>query len=129
MSRTALASLFCTLLLAAQSHGQEIFVPRQLKAVAVNPPASKEPAAETKAPKTTPSKEVVRRAEPVSDADLKAAEKTAAPSTETAKAKIPKTDAQLPKTEKAPSKDKAPATVKVEKAPLAKEEPAASATK
>src|SRR5687767_1285891 len=114
MLRKALASLFCLLLLAAQSYGQEIFVPRELKAVAVNPPASKEPAAEKKAPKPTPPKEVVRRAEPVTEVDLKTAEKAAAPSPETAKAKTPQTDA-APLSEKTPSKEKAPATVKVEK--------------
>jgi len=129
MLRTALASLFCSLVLIGQSFAQEIFVPRQLKAVAVNPPASKEPVAEAKAPKTTPPKEVVRRAEPVTEADLKVAEKPAATTAEATKAKSPKTDPAPAKTEKAPAKEKAPATVKGEKAPLAKEEPAASATK
>jgi murein DD-endopeptidase MepM/ murein hydrolase activator NlpD len=102
MLRKLLTSLFCSLLLAAQSYSQDVFVPRELKAQAVHPVAVKEHATvETKAPK----KEVVRRAQPVTEADLRAEVTTA-------------------KTDKAPAKEKSSATVRVEKAPAAREEPA-----
>jgi murein DD-endopeptidase MepM/ murein hydrolase activator NlpD len=113
MLRKLLTSLFCSLLLAAQSYSQDVFVPRELKAQAVHPPTVKEHAEETKAPK----KEVVRRAEPVTAADLKApAIKETGPSADAAKSKTPKADVATAKTEKAPSKEKASATVKVETA-------------
>ena len=147
MLRTALTSLFCSLLLAASSYSQDVFVPRELKAQAAHPPAVKEHAAEAKTPKT--SKEVVRRAEPVTDADLKAptakteksSPKEKAPVTAKvekkdeaagktlAKSDLAKAELSKEKTEKpAASKDKsAAATVKVEKTTPAKEEPTSKA--
>ena len=134
MLRTALASLFCSLLFVAPSYSQDVFVPRELKAQAVHPPAVKEHSADSKAPK-----EVVRRAEPVTESDLKAhAPKESGPAAETSKTKTPKSEVAktVAKTETAkpePSKEKSdkpvnsataktqpaktdPATQKVEKA-------------
>ena len=121
MVRTVLTSLLCSLVFAAQTYSQDVFVPRELKAQAVHPPAVKEHPAETKAPTDV----VVRRAEPVTEADLKApAPKEPASRAESVKSKTPKADLATAKTEKAPSKEKSSASAKVEKAPAAKEEPA-----
>jgi murein DD-endopeptidase MepM/ murein hydrolase activator NlpD len=137
MLRKLLTSLFCSLLLAAQSYSQDVFVPRELKAQAVHPVAVKEHATvETKAPK----KEVVRRAQPVTEADLKAETATAktdkAPAKEPASKTVAKTE--TPKAEPSKEKEKVaavkeksaksePATVKVEKAIPVKHEPATKA--
>jgi murein DD-endopeptidase MepM/ murein hydrolase activator NlpD len=93
MLRRASTALFCAFALVAPAYGQEIFVPRELKAIPVHP---------------LKPKEVVRRAEPVTDADSKPA-KESAPSSETAKPKAPKTDAATVKTEKTAPKEKSPA--------------------
>jgi len=85
MLRRASTALFCAFALVAPAYGQEIFVPRELKAIPVHP---------------AKPKEVVRRAEPVADAESKRA-KGSAPSSETAKPKAPKTDT--------PPKEKSPA--------------------
>jgi murein DD-endopeptidase MepM/ murein hydrolase activator NlpD len=106
MLRRASTALFCALALVAPAYGQEIFVPRELKAIAVHPPKPKE---------------VVPRAEPVTNADLKPV-KESAPSNEAAKPKAPKTDAVPVRTEKTA---KADATKeKSEKPAAAKESPA-----
>jgi murein DD-endopeptidase MepM/ murein hydrolase activator NlpD len=130
MLRRALTTLFCSLALVAPAFSQDVFVPRELKAVPVHP---------------LKPKEVVRRAEPVTDADLKALPKESGPSAESAKSKTPKTDLATAKTEKTAKADaakeksdkpaapkeksavtKAPAatddmvTIKVEKAPATK---------
>lgn len=93
MLRRASTALFCALALVAPAFGQDVFVPRELKAIPVHPPKPKE---------------VVRRAEPVTEADLKPA-KEAAPSNESTKPKPPKTETATVKTEKTAPKEKAPA--------------------
>ncbi|MDP9099310.1 MAG: peptidoglycan DD-metalloendopeptidase family protein [Verrucomicrobiota bacterium] len=93
MLRRASTALFCAFALVAPAYGQEIFVPRELKATAVHPPKPKE---------------VVRRAEPVTDADSKPA-KESAPSTETPKPKAAKPDIVTVKTQKPAAKEKSPA--------------------
>ncbi|MEY2576928.1 MAG: hypothetical protein QOF80_2415 [Verrucomicrobiota bacterium] len=93
MLRRASTVLFCAFALVAPAYGQEIFVPRELKAIPVHPPKPKE---------------VVRRAEPVTEADSKPA-KESAPSNETAKPKAPKADTTTVKTETTARKEKAPA--------------------
>ncbi|MEY2509819.1 MAG: hypothetical protein QOE26_582 [Verrucomicrobiota bacterium] len=93
MLRRASTALFCAFALVAPAYGQEIFVPRELKAIPVHPPKPKE---------------VVRRAEPVTDADSKPA-KESVPSNETAKPKAPKPDTATVKTEKTAPKEKSPA--------------------
>jgi murein DD-endopeptidase MepM/ murein hydrolase activator NlpD len=93
MLRRASTALFCAFALVAPAYGQEIFVPRELKAIPVHPPQPKE---------------VVRRAEAVTDADSKLA-KESAPSNETAKPKAPKPDTATVKTEKTAPKEKSPA--------------------
>jgi murein DD-endopeptidase MepM/ murein hydrolase activator NlpD len=84
MLRRASTALFCALALVVPAYGQEIFVPRELKAVPVHP---------------VKSKEVVRRAEPVADADSKPAKESATTS-EPAKPKTAKTETATPKNEK-----------------------------
>jgi murein DD-endopeptidase MepM/ murein hydrolase activator NlpD len=108
MLRRASTALFCALALIVPAYGQEIFVPRELKAIAVHPP----------------KKEVVRRAEPVTDEDVKPV-KESAPSSEAAKPKAPKTDTVTVKTEKTAPKEKSdkPAAPK-EKPAVAKAPPA-----
>jgi murein DD-endopeptidase MepM/ murein hydrolase activator NlpD len=93
MLRRASTVLFCAFALVAPAYSQEIFIPRELKAIPVHP---------------AKPKEVVRRAEPVTDADSKPA-KESAPSNETTKPKTPKTDTATVKTEKAAPKEKSPA--------------------
>jgi murein DD-endopeptidase MepM/ murein hydrolase activator NlpD len=106
MLRRASTALFCALALIVPAYGQEIFVPRELKAIAVHPPKPKE---------------AVPRAEPVTNADLKPV-KESAPSNEAAKPKAPKTDVVPVRTEKTA---KADATKeKSEKPAAAKESPA-----
>ena len=98
MLRRALPSLFCAFALVAPAYSQDVFVPRELKAVAVHPPKTKE---------------IVKRAEPAGT-DVKA------PAKETAKSessKTPKTDAAPAKTEKAVAKEKL-APAKEQKAPV-----------
>ncbi|HVF72973.1 MAG TPA: peptidoglycan DD-metalloendopeptidase family protein [Chthoniobacterales bacterium] len=129
MSRKALSSLIFSLALLAPLaplSAQEIFVPRELKAQAVHPPATKEAVAETKPAKP---KEIVRRAEAVTESDLKAPEKKSAPVTaEAAKPKAQKTEVIATKVEKTvaakekaappgPAKVEKPAVVSVETAP------------
>jgi murein DD-endopeptidase MepM/ murein hydrolase activator NlpD len=121
MLRRASTTLFCVLALVAPAYGQDVFVPRELKAVPVHPPKAKE---------------VVRRAEPVTDADLKPVKESAS-SGEGVKTKAPKTETATVKTEKAAPKEKsAPvktrpagddvATIKVEK--TAAKDPATAKT-
>jgi murein DD-endopeptidase MepM/ murein hydrolase activator NlpD len=117
MLRRALITLFCSLALVALAFSQDVFVPRELKAVPVHP---------------LKPKEVVRRAEPVTDADLKALPKESGPSTESAKSKASKTEPAAAKTDKPAAPKEKPAvaktqtptddmvTIKVEKAPATK---------
>jgi murein DD-endopeptidase MepM/ murein hydrolase activator NlpD len=113
MLRRASTTLFCVLALVAPAYGQDVFVPRELKAVAVHPPKPKE---------------VVRRAEPVTEADLKLV-KESAPSSEAAKAKAPKTETATVKTEKAAPKEKSPpVTDGATNKKVAKEQPAKEKT-
>jgi murein DD-endopeptidase MepM/ murein hydrolase activator NlpD len=113
MLRRASTTLFCVLALIAPAYSQDVFVPRELKAVPVHP---------------AKPKEVVRRAEPVTDADLKPV-KESAPSTEVAKAKTAKTDTAAVKTEKAAPKEKLPVvTDEATKRKVAKVEPSKEKT-
>jgi murein DD-endopeptidase MepM/ murein hydrolase activator NlpD len=109
MLRRASTALFCALALVVPAYGQEIFVPRELKAVPVHP---------------VKSKEVVRRAEPLTDdAESKPAKESARPS-EPAKPKTAKTETVPPKTEK-----KSPAvTDETANKKIAKTEPAKEKT-
>jgi murein DD-endopeptidase MepM/ murein hydrolase activator NlpD len=102
MLRRALPSLFCAFALIAPAFGQDVFVPRELKAVAAHPPKSKE---------------VVKRAEPAKDAETKAPAKDETAKADTSKSKAPKTDSAPAKTEKAVAKEKS-APAKEQKAPL-----------
>ena len=126
MLRRALPSLFCAFALAAPAYCQDVFVPRELKALAVHPPKERKPEAKSEKPKET-----VRRAEVVAEAESKPAKESKPIADTAAKPKSPKTETTVAKTEKpAPSKEKAvPAkddltTIKVEKATTAKEPPA-----
>jgi murein DD-endopeptidase MepM/ murein hydrolase activator NlpD len=113
MLRRASTTLFCVLALVAPANSQDVFVPRELKAVPVHP---------------AKPKEVVRRAEPVTDVDLKPV-KESAPSTEVAKAKTAKTDTAAVKTEKTAPKEKSPAvTDEATKKKVAKVEPSKEKT-
>jgi murein DD-endopeptidase MepM/ murein hydrolase activator NlpD len=93
MLRRASTVLFCAFALVAPAYGQEIFVPRELKAIPVH---------------SAKPKEAVRRAEPVTDTDSKPPKESAS-GNETAKPKAPKTDAAPVKTEKTAPKEKSPA--------------------
>ena len=53
MSRSVTTAFFCWLAMFGLSFGQDVFVPRELKAEAVHPKV-KDSSAETKAPKTSP---------------------------------------------------------------------------
>ena len=106
MLRRALPSLFCAFALVAPAYSQEIFVPRELKAIAVHPEKTKE---------------VVRRAEAVTEADKKAPAKEAAAKSDAAKPKAPKIETAPAKTEKAVAKEKS-APAKDEKPPLVAEQ-------
>ena len=106
MLRRASTALFCALALVIPAYGQEIFVPRELKAVPVHP---------------VKSKEVVRRAEPVTDVESKPAREPATTS-EPAKPKTTKTETAAPKTEKkSPAVNEEAANKKVAKTEPAKE--------
>ncbi len=94
MLRRALTTLFCSFALVSPAFSQDVFVPRELKAQAVHPPKPKE---------------VVRRAQPVTDADLKA---------------LPKTGTAAAKTEKTAPKEKSAPVVKSDKAPAAADQAA-----
>ena len=122
MLRRASTALFCVLALATSAFGQDVFVPRELKALPVHPPKPKE---------------VVRRAEPVTEADLKPAKDTAS-SAESTKPKPAKPETAAIKTEKTAPKEKAPAasdeatskkTAKVEPAKEKSDKPAATKEK
>jgi murein DD-endopeptidase MepM/ murein hydrolase activator NlpD len=91
MLRRALPSLFCAFALAASAYGQEIFVPRELKAIPVHPQKTKE---------------AVKRPEPAVEPAVKAPAKETVASTETAKPKAPKVEIAPAKTEKAVAKEK-----------------------
>jgi len=92
MLRRALSSLFCVFALIAPAYSQEIFVPRELKAVPVHPPKTKE---------------VVRRAEPVTPPEVKAPPaKEPIVDTGPAKSKVAKADVAPAKTEKPELKEK-----------------------
>jgi murein DD-endopeptidase MepM/ murein hydrolase activator NlpD len=106
MLRRALPSLFCAFALVAPAYSQDVFVPRELKAVAVHPKP----------------KEVVRRAEPVTPAEVKAPAKEETAKTDAAKPKAAKTETAPAKTEKAVAKEK-PAAEKGEKAPVVADKP------
>jgi murein DD-endopeptidase MepM/ murein hydrolase activator NlpD len=107
MLRRALPSLFCAFALMAPAYGQDVFVPRELKAIAVHPPKTKE---------------VVRRAEPAAEAEVKAPAKESAANTDASKAKAPKTENAPVKTEKAVAKEK-PAPAKDQKPSLVVDQP------
>jgi murein DD-endopeptidase MepM/ murein hydrolase activator NlpD len=105
MSRKLTIALLCWLVLIGQSYSQDVFVPRELKAVAVKKEVP-EPA--------------VKRAEPVTPSVVKQRSvKEPSSSVATAKTPTPKTESSTAKAEKAPVKEK-PAdptktqTVKVE---------------
>ena len=110
MLRRALPSLFCAFALAAPAYSQDVFVPRELKAQAAHPP--KEHKSEAKPEK---SKEVVRKAEAVTDDNV--------PTIKVEKPAV--TTASKEKKEKAaPTKDKADVevpTIKIEKVAASKE--------
>jgi murein DD-endopeptidase MepM/ murein hydrolase activator NlpD len=106
MLRRALPSLFCAFALVAPAYGQDVFVPRELKAVAVHPPKTKE---------------TVKRPEPAADAEAKAPAKVETAKTDTSKPKAPKIEAAPAKTEKAVAKEKS-APAKEQKAPLVAEQ-------
>jgi murein DD-endopeptidase MepM/ murein hydrolase activator NlpD len=101
MLRRALPSLFCAFALVAPAYGQDVFVPRELKAVAVHPPKSKE---------------TVKRAEPAAEAEAKAPTKVETARTDTSKPKAPKIETAPAKTEKVIAKEKS-APAKEQKAP------------
>ena len=91
MLRRALPSLFCALALSAPAYGQDVFVPRELKALAVHPQKTKE---------------VVRPAESATEADVKAPAKDSAANADASKPKASKTETAPVKTEKAVVKEK-----------------------
>jgi murein DD-endopeptidase MepM/ murein hydrolase activator NlpD len=108
MLRRASTALFCVLALATPVLAQDVFVPRELKAVPVHP---------------AKPKEVVRRAEPVANADSKPA-KEVTTATESIKPKAAKTDTAAGKTEKVAPKEKAPPAEEPAVKKTAKAEPA-----
>jgi murein DD-endopeptidase MepM/ murein hydrolase activator NlpD len=113
MLRRASTTLFCALALIAPAYSQDVFVPRELKAVPAHPPKPEE---------------VVRRAEPVTNATLKPVNESAR-GNEPAKAKAPKTDLVTIKTEKAAPKEKSPAvTDEATNKKVAKAEPSKEKT-
>ncbi|HSP46072.1 MAG TPA: peptidoglycan DD-metalloendopeptidase family protein [Chthoniobacterales bacterium] len=83
MLRKASTTLVCVIALVAPAYCQDVFVPRELKAVPLHP---------------AKPKEVVRRAEPVTDADLNAIKEPAP--------KVPKAETSKVKTEKPAPKQK-----------------------
>jgi murein DD-endopeptidase MepM/ murein hydrolase activator NlpD len=93
MLRRASTTLFCALAFIAPAYSQDVFVPRELKAVSAHPPKPKD---------------VVRRVESVTDADSKPT-KELAPSSAATKTKISKVEPAPVKTEKAAPKEKSPA--------------------
>jgi murein DD-endopeptidase MepM/ murein hydrolase activator NlpD len=117
MLRRASTSLFCALALIAPAYSQDVFVPRELKAKAVHP---------------AKQKELVRRAEPVADADSKPPKEPTAVADATRKM-APKTETATIKSEKIAPKEKAPLvtdeapTKKVAKTEQAKAEKVAPA--
>jgi murein DD-endopeptidase MepM/ murein hydrolase activator NlpD len=127
MLRRALTSLICALALTAPAYGQDVFVPRELKATPAHPPKEK---ADDKPAKP---KEEVKPAPKVETANIAKAkalktEKAPVPSEETAK-KIAKAEPAKEKAEKAPAKEKTVkpepptddiVTIKVEKATTGK---------
>jgi murein DD-endopeptidase MepM/ murein hydrolase activator NlpD len=125
MLRRALPSLFCAFALIAPAYSQDVFVPRELKAQPVHPQKEHKPEAKAEKPK-----EVVRRAEPVTDADLTTikVEKATTPKDLPATKTVAKTAAPKEKKEKAaPPKEKTEAdipTIKIEKVAAAKSDPA-----
>ncbi|HEY2140143.1 MAG TPA: peptidoglycan DD-metalloendopeptidase family protein [Chthoniobacterales bacterium] len=130
MLRRASTSLFCALALIAPAYGQEIFVPRELKATPVHP---------------VKPKEVVRRAEPVTDAASKPAKEPASAAETTRKTNPQPETATVVKSEKTSPKEKAagvsdqappkkvakaePAKEKAEKVAAPQEKPTATKTK
>ena len=110
MLRRALPILFCAFALVSPMYGQEIFVPRELKAIPVQQPKAKE---------------VVKRAEPSSQVEVKAPAKETVASTEAVKPKTPKIEtapAAPAKTEKVVAKDKS-VPAKEQKLPAVGAEP------
>ncbi|PYJ90436.1 MAG: hypothetical protein DME70_00660 [Verrucomicrobia bacterium] len=105
MLRRALPSLFCAFVLVAPAYSQDVFVPRELKAQAVHPVKEQKPEAKPEKPK-----EIVRRAEPVTDANLKPV-KDPAPNVDAAKSKTAKTEPAAVKAEKSATKEKSPALI------------------
>lgn len=115
MSRKLTITLFCWIVLGTQAYSQDVFVPRELKAVAVKKEAP-EP--------------VVKRAEPVTPSVVK---ERSVKEPATAKTQPPKTESPTAKAEKAPVKEKPadatktqtvkaePEKTKTEKAVAAKE--------
>jgi murein DD-endopeptidase MepM/ murein hydrolase activator NlpD len=139
MSRKLTIALLCWFVLVGQAYCQDVFVPRELKALAVNPPSVKKEAPQP----------VTKRAEPVAPSVVKersvkepsssaAAANTQTPKTDSPTAKAEKTsvkekpvDATKTQTAKAePEKAKTERSVAVkEKAPLVKTESANVAAK
>ncbi|MEN3370661.1 MAG: hypothetical protein V7609_2804 [Verrucomicrobiota bacterium] len=126
MSRKLTISLLCWLVVVGQAYSQDVFIPRELKAVAVNPPSVKK---EAPAP-------VVNRAEVVTPSVVKERSvKEPAPITATAKTQKPKTESPAIKAENTSVKEKPadrtktqtvkaePEKAKTEKAAAAKDQP------
>jgi murein DD-endopeptidase MepM/ murein hydrolase activator NlpD len=127
MSRKLTIALLCWLVLIGQSYSQDVFVPRELKAVAVKKEVP-EPA--------------VKRAEPVTPSVVKERPvKEPTSSVATAKTPTPKTESSTAKAEKAPVKEKPadatkaqtvkvePEKAKAEKSVAVKEKAVAAAAK
>ena len=67
MWRTITTGLLCWLFVVAPSHGQDVFVPRELKAIAVTPTDKEKPPDSPK----TPAKEAVVAKQPVTKQSVK----------------------------------------------------------
>jgi murein DD-endopeptidase MepM/ murein hydrolase activator NlpD len=129
MLRRALTSLICALALTAPAYGQDVFVPRELKATPAHPPKEH---ADAKAPKPKEEANPAAKEETAETAKTKApkTEKAPAASEDTTK-KIAKAEPVKEKPEKAPAKEKTASvkpqpptddivTIKVEKATTGK---------
>jgi murein DD-endopeptidase MepM/ murein hydrolase activator NlpD len=140
MSRRISIALFFWLAFLEQSFGQDVFVPRELKAVAVKSPAVKEPRVLKAEPVIEPAPKVASTAvktappkqQPTSATTAKsqaAKPKDEPASAETTKTKVTKTEtAPPPAVKKAPAKDE-PAAAETTKTKVAKTETAAPSMK
>ena len=116
MLRTIPTALLCWLFFVAQSHGQDVFVPRQLKAIAV-------PQSETESPpqikKALPAKEPIVAKQPVTTQTTKTAPVKAPP----ANSHSEKLQSAKAEPAKRPAAKEPPANPHVEKVQSAKAEP------